>query len=157
MGIGYVVVALSFVGICHGLDMSLLQPYNLTAEAMFIVEDLNQDGIMTVAEIDAVFEKYDTNGDGKESRHEYTTLICASNPALYQISHYLYDEYDVDGNHQLSLVDYEGFHAKMDTNKDGLLNKEEFVIFWHDLFVRIETVGNHQHGQSHEHGAQNCH
>ncbi|WAR31665.1 hypothetical protein MAR_034207, partial [Mya arenaria] len=44
-----------------GLDMSLLQPYNLTAEAMFIVEDLNQDGIMTVAEIDAVFEKYDTN------------------------------------------------------------------------------------------------
>lgn len=42
--------------------MSKLQPYNLTALIMFVQEDLNQDGVMTVAEIEAVFDKYDTNG-----------------------------------------------------------------------------------------------
>lgn len=42
--------------------MSLLQPYNITAGMMFLTEDLNQDGIMTVEEIDAVFDKYDANG-----------------------------------------------------------------------------------------------
>ncbi|XP_052790949.1 uncharacterized protein LOC128224899 [Mya arenaria] len=157
MGIGYVVIALSFVGICHGLDMSRLQPYNFTAEIMFIVEDLDQDGIMTVAEIDTVFAQYDTNGDGKESRHEYTAFICAADPALYQISHYLYDAYDVNGDHKLDLVDYEGFHNNMDSNNDGLLNMEEFVAYWVALLTSIESVGNHQHGQSHEHGAPACH
>ena len=55
-------------------------------------------------------------GDGRESRQEYTSYICDHNPALYQLSHYLYDEYDVNGDHHLELVDYEGFHALMDVD-----------------------------------------
>lgn len=43
--------------------MALLEPYNVTAALMFITEDLNQDGSMSVAEIDAVFDKYDANGN----------------------------------------------------------------------------------------------
>lgn len=42
--------------------MTLVQPYNLTAAVMFVTEDLNNDGVMTVTEIDTIFDKYDTNG-----------------------------------------------------------------------------------------------
>lgn len=43
--------------------MSAVEPYNLTATIMFLVEDLNQDGVMTVVELDAIFDKYDANGN----------------------------------------------------------------------------------------------
>ena len=47
---------------CFSLDMTPLQPYNTTAYYMFLTEDMDGDGCMTVAEIDAVFFKYDKNG-----------------------------------------------------------------------------------------------
>lgn len=55
------------------IDMSKLQPYNLTAALMFVQEDLNQDGQMTKAEIEAVFDKYDTNSTFFS---HYTILGC---------------------------------------------------------------------------------
>ena len=57
------------------------------------------------------------SGDGRESRREYTQMICDSNPAIYQLSHYLYDDFDVNGDHHLDIEDYEGFFANMD--EDG--------------------------------------
>ena len=42
--------------------MTPLQPYNTTAYYMFLTEDADGDGCQTVAEIDAVFFKYDKNG-----------------------------------------------------------------------------------------------
>ncbi|KAL4219593.1 ATP-dependent DNA helicase Q4 [Mactra antiquata] len=135
------------------VNMTAVQPYNLTATLMFIQEDLDGDGVMSVAEIDAVFDKYDKNGDGRESRNEYTTMLCEANPALYQLSHYLYDEYDVNGDHHLEKLDYEGFHAKMDADGDGLVTEVEFVTYWIAMFERIETQeAQHVHGNSHEHG-----
>ena len=53
-------------------------------------------------------------GDGRESRHEYTEFICATSPDLYQLSHYLYDEYDSNGDHHLEKVDYDVLFDKMD-------------------------------------------
>ncbi|XP_052222728.1 uncharacterized protein LOC127838780 isoform X1 [Dreissena polymorpha] len=146
MGLGSIIVALAVFGACHGLDMTKLKPYNLTAELMFLTEDLNQDGIMTIAEIDAVFDKYDANGDGRETRNEYTMYICGTDPDLYQLSHYLYDDYDVDGDHHLDKHDYEAFHLKMDSNADGQVDKTEFVVYWVHLFEKYEGMGVHGQG-----------
>lgn len=55
-------------------------------------------------------------GDGVESRHEYTEFVCTTSPALYQLSHYLFDEYDMDGDHHLRKEDYDNLHRTMDTN-----------------------------------------
>ncbi|KAH3794118.1 hypothetical protein DPMN_147649 [Dreissena polymorpha] len=55
-------------------------------------------------------------GDGSETRNEYTMRICGTDPDLYQLSNYLYDDYDVDGDHHLDKHDYEAFHLKMDSN-----------------------------------------
>merc|ERR1711860_29320 len=146
------VAVLAVASVTQALDMSMLQPYNLTSAIMFQTEDTNSDGIMTIAEIEAVFNKYDTNGDGRESRREYTLFICDSNPALYQISHWLYDYYDVNGDHHLDQGDYDAFHAVMDVNNDGGVTEEEFVVYWEKMFTDIESQGNHAHGNSHEHG-----
>merc|ERR1712179_540958 len=131
-------------------------PYNLTSSLMFQMEDTDSDGMMSIAEIEAVFDKYDANGDGRESRHEYTSFICDTNPELYQLSHYLYDDYDFNGDHQLEKADYDAFHAAMDSDGDGMVSEEEFVTYWTGLFTKYEGMGNHQHGHSHEHGAQHC-
>lgn len=55
-------------------------------------------------------------GDGKESRHEYTEFVCATSPQLYQLSHYLFDEYDMDGDHHLVKADYDNLFDTMDTD-----------------------------------------
>ncbi|XP_060606601.1 uncharacterized protein LOC132758912 [Ruditapes philippinarum] len=153
-GVLLVFVACIICGGVSALDMTKLQPYNLTAAIMFLQEDLNQDGQMTVAEIDAVFDKYDTNGDGRESRHEYTMMICSADPDLYQISHYLYDDYDVNNDHHLEQTDYEGWHKKIDDSGDGngVVTQEEFVNYWVKMLEGIEAQNNHPHGNSHEHG-----
>ncbi|KAL4219594.1 ATP-dependent DNA helicase Q4 [Mactra antiquata] len=151
--------ALLIVAVCTlfsstiAVDMSAVQPYDLTATLMFLQEDTDSDGYLTVAEIDAVFAKYDQNGDGRVSRREYTTMLCDANPALYQISHYLFDAYDVNHDHHLEVEDYEGFHAKMEVDGDGLVSQQEFVTYWVALFEDIETQeAQHVHGNSHEHG-----
>ena len=55
-------------------------------------------------------------GDGVESRHEYTEFVCATSPALYQLSHYLFDEYDMNGDHHLRKEDYDTLHVTMDSD-----------------------------------------
>jgi hypothetical protein len=69
------------------------------------------------------------SGDGRESRHEYTMMICTADPDLYQISHYLYDDYDVNNDHHLEQTDYEGWHKKIDDS--GMYNTEHCLsIAW---------------------------
>lgn len=132
-----------------------LKPYNETASGMFAATDYDSDGVITRVEIEASFDKYDANGDGKESRHEYTEFVCATSPILYQLSHYLYDEYDSDGDHHLEKHDYDALFDKMDTDKDGSVTEDEFISYWEVVFPKYETVG--QHGQSHLHGHSACH
>ena len=42
--------------------MELLKPYDVNAAMMFHLEDNNQDGVMTKDELEASFDKFDTNG-----------------------------------------------------------------------------------------------
>ena len=39
-----------------------LQPYNETAYSMFLSNDYNSDGVITLAELESSFDKYDANG-----------------------------------------------------------------------------------------------
>ncbi|XP_052782057.1 visinin-like protein 1 [Mya arenaria] len=132
-----------------------LQPYNETALGMFIANDPNADGVITCVELEASFDKYDMNGDGTESRHEYTEYICAVSPSLYQLSHWLFDEYDFDGDHHLVKTDYDQLCAAMDTNGDSNVTPDEFIDYWVKVFPKYESVG--QHGQHFAHGNSACH
>jgi len=51
-----------------------VEPYNLTATMMFFAEDLNQDGVMSVNEIDAIFDKYDANGTSSGNKRPPTYI-----------------------------------------------------------------------------------
>jgi len=54
--------------------------------------------------------------DGQITRHEYTEFICAVSPNLYQLSHWLFDEYDVNKDHHLRREDYDALFAALDAN-----------------------------------------
>lgn len=132
-----------------------LRPYNETALGMFMANDFDRDGIITRLELESSFDKYDSNGDGKESRHEYTEFVCATSPHLYQLSHYLFDEYDMDGDHHLVKADYDSLFDTMDTDADGNVTPDEFIAYWEKIFPKYENVG--VHGQTHLHGNSACH
>ena len=72
------------VTVCR-LDMSIVEPYDLTARLMFYTEDLNGDGIMTVEEIDAVFEKYDENGRFHIHIWLRTAITCSCTFSIHYI------------------------------------------------------------------------
>ncbi|XP_045165671.1 uncharacterized protein LOC123529410 [Mercenaria mercenaria] len=132
-----------------------LRPYNETAYSMFLANDFDDNGVITRLELESSFDKYDANGDGRESRHEYTEFICMTSPSLYQLSHYLFDEYDMDGDHHLVKADYDHLFDKMDSDGDGSVTPDEFINYWDLVFPKYENVG--QHGQSHLHGHSACH
>lgn len=125
----------------------LLKPYDEFAAHMYQKSDTNKDGILTVTEIEDEFRQYDANHDGHISRHEYTSFICFLQPALYQLSHYLYDQYDLSPtDHQLQITDFEAFHAKLDSNGDANLTQTEWVTWWVKTFQGLETANHHIHG-----------
>ncbi|XP_059162565.1 uncharacterized protein LOC131945947 isoform X3 [Physella acuta] len=117
-----------------------LKPYNLTATALFLNIDTNQNGEITLQEIDASFRGYDANHNGRVSRQEYTSYVDAHQPELHPLSHALYDIYDVDSDDQLDLHDFENFHKLMDGDGSGIVSHFEFVRYWSILFTDLEHL-----------------
>jgi len=146
------IVVFTVLGSCWGLD---LKPYNFTAQMMFHAEDVNADNCLTRLELESLFLKYDANGNGRESRHEYTEFVCATTPTLYNLAHYLFDEYDSDGDHSLDIHDYDALYVKMNPDGDGCIDEQEFIDYWTVIFTRYETID--QHSQTHAHGHSACH
>ncbi|KAL4226436.1 ATP-dependent DNA helicase Q4 [Mactra antiquata] len=132
-----------------------LRPYNETAFGMFLANDFNSDGVITRLELESSFDKYDADGNGVETRREYTEFICATSPSLYQLSHYLFDEYDMNGDHHLRKEDYDALFDTMDIDKDGNVTADEFIHYWELVFPKYENVG--QHGHTFTHGNSACH
>ncbi|KAH9500028.1 hypothetical protein Btru_076188, partial [Bulinus truncatus] len=120
-----------------------LKPYNLTATFMFLDLDKDVSGYIDRNEIDSSFRRYDVNDNGRVSRSEYTTYINTNEPTLYDLSHALYDIYDVDSDDQLDLHDYENFFGLIDGDGNGQVSHYEFVRYWTILFTDLE----HLHAQ----------
>ncbi|XP_062596781.1 uncharacterized protein LOC134258267 [Saccostrea cucullata] len=96
------------------------------------VINTNNDGVFSRQELDKEFVKYDINGDGRVSRHEYTEYVTINTPSLRQFSHALYDDYDVSGDHHLDKHDYDMYYAKVDADGDGSVTEDEFFNYWVD-------------------------
>merc|ERR1711909_64842 len=146
------IVAVCLLGSCYCID---LKPYNETALMMFHGEDTNGDGMITRIELEQLFDKYDANGNGKESRHEYTEFVCATTPTLYNLAHYLFDEYDANGDHMLEKADYDALFMKMNPDNDDSIEEDEFVAYWTTIFMKYENINTHS--QTHQHGQSACH
>ncbi|XP_059162792.1 uncharacterized protein LOC131946159 [Physella acuta] len=117
-----------------------LKPYNVTAVALFLQVDTNQDHNVDKAELHATFLSYDTDGDGRITRHEYTSYVDTHSPALHPLSHALYDIYDVDGDHHLDEHDFNNFFSLMDGDGNGIVSAEEFIRYWEILFIDLEHI-----------------
>ncbi|XP_052214448.1 uncharacterized protein LOC127833306 isoform X1 [Dreissena polymorpha] len=153
------VLLLALVGIGAGINVLLLKPYDVTAAHMYDSSDSNHDGIFTLEEFAAEFKVYDINHDGAVTRHEYTAYVCFLSPTLYQISHYMYDEYDIaPADHHLKQADYSAFYHKLDADHDGTVQRSEWISWWSQKFASLETANAHTHGQADSiHGNHHCH
>ncbi|KAK3756839.1 hypothetical protein RRG08_048885 [Elysia crispata] len=120
-----------------------LKPYNETAHMMFVESDFNNDGAFSRNELDMVFKGYDTNGDGRVTRHEYTSYVDLHTPTLHDLSHALYDIYDSDNDHHLDKHDYDMLFSIMDADSDGIVQEMEFTIYWTALYGSLEHVHGH--------------
>ncbi|XP_059151935.1 calcium-binding protein 1-like [Physella acuta] len=116
-----------------------LYPYDQTALAMFKEMDIGGNGVFERYELDIVFREYDSNNDGRVTRHEYTLYIDTHNPELHKISHQLYDIYDVDGDHHLDMHDYDNFYTLMEGDGDGVVSQDEFVRYWTVLLQNLDN------------------
>merc|ERR1711915_453217 len=105
---------------------------------MFLESDVNGDGKMTQDEINEVFKGYDTNKDGRVSRHEYTSFTDQHTPSLHALSHALYDIYDVDNDHHLDKHDFENFFQLIDADGNDIIDEGEFIQYWTKIFIDLE-------------------
>ncbi|XP_061184809.1 uncharacterized protein LOC133192817 [Saccostrea echinata] len=121
------------------------RPYDHSAELLFNGSDFNHDHIFSREELEQEFQKYDANGDGRVSRHEYTTYVTTTTPELHDFAHALYDDYDVSGDHHLDHHDYDMYYAKLDADSDGQVTRPEFVDYWVKLFIATEHLHGHGH------------
>ncbi|XP_059162570.1 uncharacterized protein LOC131945953 isoform X2 [Physella acuta] len=132
--------ALLFALPAMAMAIDTLKPFNYTATVMFIEGDKNHDGFIDRQELDAIYRGYDANNNGRISRQEYTQYIQAHAPNLYQVSHALYDIYDVDNDDQLDHHDFDNFYALMDGNGDGTVSHFEYVRYWTILLEDLEQI-----------------
>merc|ERR1712179_805921 len=70
---------------------------------------------------------------------EYTKFVCATTPTLYNLAHYLFDEYDANGDHMLEKADYDALFMKMNPDNDDSI-EEEFVAYWTTIFMKYENI-----------------
>nr|KAG5707307.1 hypothetical protein BaRGS_000081 [Batillaria attramentaria] len=97
---------------------------------MFLDADADNDTVLHKDELVAVFTKYDANNDGRVSRHEYSNYLQAHEPELVTLGHFLYDEYDADGDHHLEQHDFDIFYQKMDLDGDDSVSEVDFRNYW---------------------------
>ncbi|XP_041368676.1 uncharacterized protein LOC121383013 [Gigantopelta aegis] len=118
-----------------------LRPYDQYAKHMFVTYDSNGDSIFSQLELQQSFRYYDTNGDQRVTRKEYTEYGNHILPELHELTHALYSLYDMDNDHILDLWDYEHLYKLIDSDEDGQVTEAEFVHFW---TTTLESL-NHLH------------
>ncbi|KAK0044471.1 serine/threonine-protein kinase fhkB [Biomphalaria pfeifferi] len=110
---------------------------------MYLDLDTNLNGNIDRHEIDESFRTYDSNNNGRISRTEYTNFVTSHEPTLLDLSHALYDVYDVDSDDQLDHHDFDNFYSLMDGNADGVVSHFEFSRYWTILLTNLA----HLHSQ----------
>ncbi|XP_052782413.1 uncharacterized protein LOC128218763 [Mya arenaria] len=145
-----------FVATAMSVNVQLLQPYAVTAETMYHNIDVNHDSIFTLQEFIDDFRQYDIDHDGKITRHEYTSFVCFLTPTMYQLSHYLFDEFDSDSNHHLDTGDFGNFYHLLDSDHNGTVSLPEWTAWWVKTFQSLEGADHHVHGHSNTHGNSMC-
>ncbi|KAL3871813.1 hypothetical protein ACJMK2_039785 [Sinanodonta woodiana] len=110
---------------------------------MFIGYDYNHDSFFTLDELHRSFTIYDTNHDGRVTRHEYTSYVNLHTPTLHDLSHALYDDYDVDSDHHLDEHDFDNLFSMMDVDMDRRVSVHEWENYWVHQFIKYE----HLHSQ----------
>ncbi|XP_033732669.1 uncharacterized protein LOC117322050 [Pecten maximus] len=87
----------------------------------------------------------DTNKDGTITRHEYVTAATKNAPDLTEFTHGLFDTFDANGDHHLTLYDTEALYNRMDADGDAFITKAEFYTFWTNVLNSLA----HTHGNGH--------
>ncbi|XP_021365496.1 uncharacterized protein LOC110458213 isoform X2 [Mizuhopecten yessoensis] len=133
------VVFACFIWVSLAQDYIELRPYNVTAANLFYSSDIDGNGQFERDELNGVFEIYDVNHDNRVARHEYLHLIS---PPLYNFAVILFEDYDCfappDGF--IDDRDFDEYYIRMDGNKDGMVDRNEFVDHWIHVLEKNEDI-----------------
>ncbi|XP_046582708.1 uncharacterized protein LOC124290063 [Haliotis rubra] len=138
----YALVVFLLLGVSLSLADVNLRPYNVTAQNLFDNNDLDKDKEFSLAELKFSFQGYDSDFDGVVSREEYTTYTTHQNPALFILTHALYDIYDSDKDGVLTEYDYDQLYKLWDANENNVVSEPEFVHWW---TVTLESLDHLHH------------
>ncbi|XP_060071897.1 uncharacterized protein LOC132551772 [Ylistrum balloti] len=87
----------------------------------------------------------DSNKDGTITRHEYVTAATKDAHDLTDFTNGLFNTFDANGDHHLTLSDTTALYNRMDADGDALITKPEFYSFW----TAVLTSLAHTHGHGH--------
>ncbi|XP_064617087.1 uncharacterized protein LOC135481083 [Liolophura sinensis] len=122
---------------------------------MFVAEDGDHDGQLSIAESVAAFRRYDANGDSKISRTEYACFQRDLHPGLGDFAHALYDEYRIQMEMTSWMIMTSGHSmGKMDLDGNFQVGQVEFVTFWEKIFKKYEHY--HVNGAHHPANTHAC-
>ncbi|MCI3325519.1 EF-hand domain-containing protein [Escherichia coli] len=111
------------------------------AAILFADADTNNDHLLELTEVAQYFALMDTDHDNITSRHEFALYWEAEIPELSnQAIHALFDLFDFNTNHELVLEDLDNFYPVMDTNDNGIVTEEEFLVYW---IAKFNELGTH--------------
>ncbi|XP_046582707.1 uncharacterized protein LOC124290062 [Haliotis rubra] len=138
----YYLAAFLLLGVCLRLADAELRPYNVTAQNLFGIYDIDKDSEYSLAELKLSYNGFDSNFDGVVSREEFTTYFTTQNQYLFVLTRPLYDIYDADQDGAVTEYDFNQIYKLWDANENNVVSELEFVHWW---TVTLEALDHLHH------------
>ncbi|XP_053381406.1 uncharacterized protein LOC128549124 [Mercenaria mercenaria] len=125
----------------HGHDLKVL------VDNGFRAYDTNGDGHLTFQELGNIFYKEDLNHDGILSLAEYATYFQTTEDVLAPI----FNVWDKDGDGYVSADHLAAFAHLFDPNGDGIVTLHEYEHYMTGFLECVYGHGEHGHGHNCDH------
>ncbi|KAK7094738.1 uncharacterized protein [Littorina saxatilis] len=132
-----VLLAGTFLGcvLSHPERPALLDPAK--ARELFALAQGNgtaKDGVLSTAEVEAIFANFDMDGDSQVRRQEFVNVWTHKGLGDIVSANFLFARADTDSDGTISASpDLSRVFKYFDLNGDGTVSEMEFVVVWSSL------------------------
>lgn len=115
------------------LDPNKLDMFGLI-NVLYLKADNDRDGIITLPELETIWDAFDQNGDQVVTPAEFVPSWAALTSMSTEMSTAYFDLADFDDNGQVTSSDIQQMYNRFDMDGNGNITAQEFNLKWQQIY-----------------------